>query len=175
MDISPFLTGAVATFSWLRYGWVINDPIMIKINIIGFSAYTCYVVFFYLMSFGKTSLLRKIALVVISIGLALYMIIASNDPAFWSGMMAIATSLTFITSPLASVSEVMKTQSTESLPFWMILFNFLVGSLWTLYGYLIDNYFVLFPNGMGSGLSVTQLCLFLIYPQKSSKSAKMVK
>lgn len=175
MDISPFLTGAVATFSWLRYGWVINDPIMIQINIIGFSAYTCYVIFFYLMSFGKTSLLRKIALVVICIGLALYMIIASDDPAFWSGMMAIATSLTFITSPLASVKEVMKTQSTESLPFWMILFNFLVGSLWTLYGYLIDNYFVLFPNGMGSGLSVTQLCLFLIYPQKSSKTAKMVK
>ena len=148
---------------------------MIRVNILGFSAFFSYVAFFYFMSYGKRVLTRKIAIVVIALGVTMYVILGTSDPAFWSGIMAIASSLTFITSPLASVSEVVKSRSTETLPFWMILFNFLVSSLWTLYGLMMDNYFLIFPNGIGAGLSLTQLIFFLIYPSSSSKAARTVR
>lgn len=174
VDISPLLTGTVATFSWLWFGLLIEDPVMIRVNALGFSAFFSYISFFYFMSYGKRMLTKKIATVVVVLGATMYIVLSTNDPSFWSGWMAIATSLTFITSPLASLSDVVKNRSTETLPFWMILFNFLVSSLWTLYGYLMENYFLVFPNGVGAGLSFTQLILFLIYPSTSVNKVKTV-
>lgn len=148
---------------------MIGDSLMIKVNLLGFSAFFSYVTFFYLMSHEKLLLMKKFFIIIIALFGTFYIILVTNDPNFWSGIVAIASSLIFIMSPLASIGEVIKSRSTAMLPFWMILFNFVVCSLWTLQGYLTNTYFLVVPNIIGSSVSFIQLSLFIVYPSKNIK------
>lgn len=65
-----------------------------------------------------------------------------------------------------SIKQVVSTKSTECLPFPFIFCSFVVGSLWFTYGFLIQDYFIMTPNAIGSSVSAFQLILFLIYPSK---------
>ena len=82
------------------------------------------------------------------------------------GMVCCLASIIFCASPLISLTEVFKTQSTECLPLPLILATFAVTGLWWLYGMAIDNSFVQYPNMIGCGLSGVQLLLFIVYPRK---------
>ncbi|XP_070171275.1 sugar transporter SWEET1 isoform X2 [Polyergus mexicanus] len=65
--------------------------------------------------------------------------------------------------------EVIKTKSTEILPFPLIFTGTLVSFLWFLYGLIINNVFVIFQNAVGFILCIIQLSLFVIFPSKKSK------
>ena len=80
-------------------------------------------------------------------------------------------SVGFFAAPLVSLFEVMRTRSTEVLPFAMIVANFIAGALWSMYGILIDDNFVKIPNFLGFGMSSFQLMLFAYYPSSSSSSS----
>lgn len=104
---------------------------------------------------------------------------------FYSGLFASSSSLFFVASPLGmylssmteslphhdsftvSIKEVVRTKSTECLPFPFIFCSFIVGSLWFTYGFLVHDYFIMTPNLIGSSVSFLQLLLFLIFPTKS--------
>ena len=81
----------------------------------------------------------------------------------------------FFAAPLVSLFEVMRTKSTEVLPFAMIVANFLAGALWSMYGILIGDNFVKIPNFLGFGVSSFQLMLFAYYPTSSSSSTPPLK
>ncbi|XP_035216516.1 sugar transporter SWEET1-like isoform X2 [Stegodyphus dumicola] len=66
--------------------------------------------------------------------------------------------------------QVLKTKSTESLPFPIILASFIVTTLWFFYGFLKHDTFLQIPNAIGTMLSGFQLSLFAILPEKSSKT-----
>ena len=66
-----------------------------------------------------------------------------------------------------SIKQVVRTKSTECLPFPFIFCSFIVGSLWFTYGFLVSDYFIMTPNAIGSSVSAFQLFLFLIYPTTS--------
>lgn len=60
-----------------------------------------------------------------------------------------------------------KTQSTESISFYLCSFNFIVGLEWFIYGVLINDLFVQIPNLLGALLGLVQLSLFFKYPSQS--------
>jgi solute carrier family 50 (sugar transporter) len=70
--------------------------------------------------------------------------------------------------------HVIKTQSTESISFYLCSFNFIVGLEWFIYGLLINDRFVQIPNLLGALLGIVQLSLFTKYPSQSlaSRSTK---
>lgn len=82
------------------------------------------------------------------------------------GLMCCLGSIIFCASPLVSLAEVFRTQSTDILPFPLIFTTFLVTGLWWLYGIIIQNSFVKYPNLIGFALSGFQLFLFIVYPSK---------
>lgn len=90
----------------------------------------------------------------------------STDPVNLVGILCCLCSLLFCASPLTLVSEVIRTKSTEKLPFGLIFSSFLVTLLWFLYGYLTDDGFIQFPNAIGALISGVQLILFIVYPSK---------
>jgi solute carrier family 50 protein (sugar transporter) len=67
-------------------------------------------------------------------------------------------------SPLSTIGQVIKTKSSASLEFKLCLAFVLNGSLWFIYGLVIQNYGVFIPNGIGAVLSMIQLALCFIYP-----------
>ena len=52
-------------------------------------------------------------------------------------------------------------------------FGFVVSSLWMTYGLLIDNSFIIIPNGLASLISALQLCLFILYRKGKSKPKRV--
>ena len=76
----------------------------------------------------------------------------------------------FFASPLASLAQVIRTRSTEVLPFPLIVANFFVTSNWWLYGIILDDNFVLVPNALGWCLAMFQLLLFAYFPSKRKTS-----
>ena len=94
-----------------------------------------------------------------------YVSYASHEGAVSAnGTVAAGIAVVLMASPLANLNNVLRTQSTESLPFPMIVANFVLTGLWTLYGDIIQDSFVKVPNGLGWILSVLQLLLFCVFP-----------
>lgn len=99
----------------------------------------------------------------------LYVHAKSQGENSYIGLLASGSSLVFCASPLATVSTVIRTKSTESLPFNFILSSFLVSCMWLYYGLLADIILVTIPNAVGALLAIIQLTLFVLYPSKPSK------
>jgi len=162
----PFSAGVLCTFLWLRYGFILNDSTMIFVNTIGLFLQSVYLAWFFIFTPIKSQINGRISLL-LSLLLTVHLYIRyALEPESILGPFASISSLIFCASPLAAVQEVIRSRSTEKLPFPMILSSFLVSSLWFIYGYLISNAFVQLPNGIGALISGVQLSLFVVFPAK---------
>ena len=68
-----------------------------------------------------------------------------------------------------------KTRSTESLSFPLCLANFVCASLWALYGLMLNDYFVMIPNLIGTVLGFAQVSLFNKFPSLSVATRSKLK
>src|SRR6218665_439359 len=111
--------------------------------------------------------MRRLIILLSLLSMTHFYTFVSSDPSALIGLAASASSLMFCASPLASVRQVFASRSTENLPFPLIVSSFMVSMLWLLYGTLIQNSFVQFPNACGALISGLQISLFFIFPSKS--------
>lgn len=74
----------------------------------------------------------------------------------------------FLRSPIMGLKEVIRSQSTESLPFSLIFMGFVVSFSWLIYGLLLNSMFVILQNLIAVFLSGFQLSFFAIYPSKQA-------
>lgn len=156
-----------STGLWLQYGLLLNDPTMKFVNSIGFSLQCFYLLWFYFFTSNRSRLnTENFILLTFLSSVYVYGQYTPIDAVSWVGLLACISSLMFSASPLVAVSDVLRTRSTEKLPFGMILSSFIVAILWYIYGYLIADAYVYVPNLINSVLSGLQLSLFLIYPSK---------
>ena len=86
------------------------------------------------------------------------------------GFVGAGLSVCFFASPLASLAQVIRTGSTEVLPFPIILSNFFTTGQWWLYGIILEDNFVKIPNFLGWCLVIFQLLCFVYFPNKRKNS-----
>lgn len=166
----PFICGLASCSLWLRYGLLVHDTILITVNLVGSILQIMYLICYTLYSVHKSFFMKQLTGALMALGfLFLYTSVWIPDVSISqkiSGLAACTATVIFLASPLASLTNVLKTKSVESLPFTMILFSFIMSSLWVWYGILINDAFVQVPNFLGALVSGCQLCLFTIYPSK---------
>lgn len=171
-DISsfPFVAGLISASLWLQYGLFVQDKVVVMVNIIGVTLQLFYVLCYYIFTPIRATLHRQI--IFTCIALIIYYgylnnIIDNQDTAtLVSGLTACCAGLIFCASPLTSLAEVRKNKSVESLPFLLILFTFIVTSLWFFYGLLAHDSFIQIPNLLGCIIAGFQLLLFVVYPSR---------
>ncbi|XP_023212837.1 sugar transporter SWEET1-like [Centruroides sculpturatus] len=178
-DISffPFIAGLVSASLWLQYGLFVHDAVVIMVNSIGVILQLCYVFCYYIFTPVRVTLNRQIFSICIAL-VAYYgylnAVIEDKETAtLVSGLTACCAGLIFCASPLASLAEVRRTKTVESLPFLLILFSFFVTSLWFIYGLLLHDSFIQIPNLLGCIISGFQLLLFVIYPSRKHEMSTM--
>jgi solute carrier family 50 protein (sugar transporter) len=71
-------------------------------------------------------------------------------------------------SPLTTMYEVIHTRNSSSINFIMTVALLINGVFWTAYGVFINDFFIWFPNAVGTFSAVIQFLLFLIFPRKST-------
>lgn len=79
------------------------------------------------------------------------------------GNLVACVAVAMFAGPLANVSNVCRTGSTESLSLLMTSASFACASLWTIYGFIIGNLNIWGPNVCGMMLSFAQLSLFAYF------------
>ncbi|KAI9923286.1 hypothetical protein PsorP6_001075 [Peronosclerospora sorghi] len=79
------------------------------------------------------------------------------------GVIAIVSSLVLYASPLAAIKIVLQTRSSASLPIVMILAGTLNNILWTVYGFLVHDMFVIVPTSVNAALGLVQVALYGLY------------
>ncbi|XP_046391127.1 sugar transporter SWEET1 [Ischnura elegans] len=172
----PFVAGFASCSLWLRYGCLIEDVSLIVVNCVGAFLQLSYVFIYLLYSPKKTTILRQLGAVTLVLFLTLAYVHYESDPHIARtrmGLICCSMTLLFFVAPFSVLTQVIRTKSSESLPFPLIVTTFVVSCQWFTYGVLLNDQFVQIPNAFGCILSALQLSLFVIYPKSNiTKSEK---
>ena len=136
-----FIIGAVMTFVWFSYGRLVEDSKLMFVNGTGFVLQTIYCFVFYSYTVAKVQTGKKIFLTFLLLVLVQTYIVNEESletAQFRIGLFSATLSVSYCLAPLATISHVMSTKSTESLPFPLILNSVIFTSIWSVYGVIIQ-------------------------------------
>ncbi|XP_026277037.1 sugar transporter SWEET1 [Frankliniella occidentalis] len=171
---APFIGGIGLSVLFFKYADLINDPGMYPVNIVGAVLNIAYLSCFYIYTNEKTDVIKGILKASVFFGSILLYINLENPELvlFRFGIITTVLMLLLVASPLAQLGEVIRTESTECLPFPMILMGTISAFCWLLYGIILSDAFIQIQNLVAFLLSVAQLSLFVIYPSKPVSEKK---
>ena len=136
-----FIIGAVMTFVWFSYGRLVDDSKLMFVNGTGFVLQTIYCFVFYSFTTAKVQTGKKIFLTFLLLVLVQTYVVNEESletAQFRIGLFGATLSVSYCLAPLATISHVMSTKSTESLPFALILNSVIFTSIWSVYGVIIQ-------------------------------------
>ncbi|GFT20183.1 sugar transporter SWEET1 [Nephila pilipes] len=172
-SVLPFLAGMICTNLWLQYSVILNDSMLLTVNLITTLLQTMYVLCYFIITSNKKTTLQMFGIAIIFLFFTYiygFHVIGKNAAINTIGFMAAFSSIAASATPLANVSQILQTKSSESLPFPIIFSTFVVTTLWFIYGMLVEDSFIQIPNIIGAILSGFQLSLIVLYP--STKAIK---
>lgn len=167
---SPFILGFLSTSLWLTYGSLIDDVNVILVNIVGCLLFLSYVAVFYWYTTHKARVSHQLLLVIGLIALVRWYIHINTNKDIQKhrvGSLSCFVSICFCASPLSNVFHVIKMKNSESLPAPLILMSTLVSFQWLLYGIILNDMFLQYPNALAFMLSVFLLSLCVMYNKRS--------
>ncbi|ETO59122.1 hypothetical protein F444_05929 [Phytophthora nicotianae P1976] len=107
----------------------------------------------------------------ITVALVLYRFLSSQDDddiAKVLGCCADVLAITMFGAPLLQLGEVVKTKNSEVIAAPMAISGAINGVLWSIYGVMETDYYVIVPNTISGCLCFVQVFLIVIFPRKSS-------
>ena len=176
MDLNVFLCnlnanfqimGALNSLCWLEYGLLIKDTAVALVSLAGGILMSIYTICFYMYSVRRSAVRKQVlGAFAFYVMLWLYLSYANTNKEYGThlcGIVCCGMSILFYGSPLVNLVHVIRTKSTSTLPFPMIVGNFFVTGLWCLYGVIIKDNFLKVPYCLGWVLAIVQLSLFVIF------------
>lgn len=99
-----------------------------------------------------------------------------NGARLFCGFAMVMSSVAMYASPLSVMRMVIRTKSTEFMPFFLSLFVLIYAISWFIIGLLHQDPFLAVGSGLGTGLGIIQLIMYARYrnnpAEKYSKFAK---
>lgn len=177
VSIVPFLTFFVNATLWCKYGTLIHDQTIILVNTCALIFQFVYLFIYYTYTSQKGLVQKQVAgacIFVFPILLYLRFLVSDITSAIEAlGTICCILSVIAYASPLATVSEVVKKRSTDSMSFPLCFANLVVALQWTMYGYLLHDLHVEIPNIFGCILGAIQVGLFVKYPTRAKQAARI--
>ncbi|KAJ2822266.1 sugar transmembrane transporter activity protein [Coemansia furcata] len=159
-----FLVSFLSSVLWLKYGLLKADPTIVFVNVLGtlISIYIMLCFWWY----GNARLVETRFLLTLLCGLlAIAYVDNSSEP--WAhdafSMLCCLISLVFLGSPLGQIGSVVRLQDASVLLPSVALLAFFNNVLWSVYGHIHNDPFMLFPNAIGAALCALQLGLIAYY------------
>lgn len=166
----PFVAAAVNCSMWMTYGFIKPDSTVALVNFVGLCLQMTYIFIYHTYTDNKYSIRRDflLALAVVSTVILYYTKFVSDQTSRTTqlGVACNIGSILFFASPLSTMAEVIQSKSTDSMSFPLSVMSVLTTASWVLYGLLVSDFFIQFPNGIGLLLSLIQLTLFAVYHKK---------
>lgn len=170
----PFVAGALNCGIWFKYALLIDDTAMKLVNGIGVLLLSSSSAIFYKYTPNRTSVLKQIVFAVGFFVTISFYVNSMNEELgharYILGLVGDVLAVCYFGAPLAAVAHVIRTGSTEVLPFPIILSSWFVTGQWWIYGNILEDNFVKVPNCLGWCLATFQLLLFVYFPNKRKNS-----
>ncbi|KAL8560390.1 hypothetical protein ACOMHN_006121 [Nucella lapillus] len=170
----PFISFFLNAALWVKYGLLQNNSNLVLTNSVGAVLQMIYTFIFYVYTSRKSHMHRLLvvaALILFSPLLYLQYLGQDLGAASYSlGMVCCCLTVATYMSPLASLKDVCRSKSVESMSFLLVMFNFVAAVCWFSYGTMLNDAFVALPNLLGLMFGFLQLFLFCIYPSSRPKS-----
>lgn len=155
---------------WLRYGVAINDSAVSMVNALGALLGTIAMFVYYVYSSDKGDVEKK-CLQLFGI---LFAVMAAARLGLLStaalGTISAMASVAMLGAPLADLRNILRKQDSAVLSLPFIVMASASCLLWTAYGIMRADVFIVIPNALGVSLALIQLYVFLkyrgIHPQK---------
>uniref|UniRef100_A0A914BXR3 Sugar transporter SWEET n=1 Tax=Acrobeloides nanus TaxID=290746 RepID=A0A914BXR3_9BILA len=172
--IAPFLLTAISCAGWTGYGVLKNDGAVILVNGVGLVIQSLYLLYYYRMThYPRKRNITRLLLFTLFLYTVTFLYVQSDRPHSekenYMGLICMLLTIATIGSPLVDVGQVIRTKSTESMPFMLCVTNMAVSVQWLLYGILVDDIYMKIPNFIAVLISGMQLSLFIVYPPNSSR------
>ncbi|XP_071964508.1 sugar transporter SWEET1-like isoform X2 [Antedon mediterranea] len=168
----PFINGAIINISILWYGYLKEDFTVIVVNTIGSIIHVAYVLIYNVYSHQKTNTLKKTLLgtAILSIlYIYLQMIVVERAAIVQRlGMLTLVLLMHGNLSPLLALIDVVKTKSSHGVALPFTIAMLVTSILWLLYGFVVNDVYILIPSISGMVSSMIQLVFVVIYPPKKS-------
>lgn len=148
---------------WLRYGVAVPDFAIVLVNGFGALIGTSCMTIYYAYASDKTQQ-EKTGLQLFSL---LFGIMAAAHFGFLTtptlGAIAAVASVTMLAAPLADLQKIWRKQDSAVLSLPSIVVASFSCTLWTAYGVVQADPFIVISNALGLGLSLIQLYVFFKY------------
>ncbi|XP_070542500.1 sugar transporter SWEET1-like [Ptychodera flava] len=167
----PYLATNINNVLWCYYGSLVRDSTILTVNTIGSCIQTtCIIVYIYYTN-EKTKIIRLTFYAFVCVMAVLlyfnYYDLTPDRLINQLGLAASGVTVAMYSAPLAQLREVIRNKSVKSLSFPLSIATFIASSLWTLYGFLLDDMYVSLPNVPGIATSLVRFYLFWLYSSPS--------
>jgi solute carrier family 50 protein (sugar transporter) len=175
VSILPLLALFSNCTFWLKYGLLLQEPVIYVVN--GFGLVISVICLFYYYKYSQDRVQTEQQMLYVFLFITLVLLyVRTYYSAYVSevtdqlGFLASVSSVCMFGSPLLSLSKVLKTKSvTGHIIFPVAILSLIVCILWTMIGmFLVDDY-IFYPNLIGSILAFGQVAVYIKY-----KNVKMI-
>ncbi|KAM6545151.1 hypothetical protein CsatB_025887 [Cannabis sativa] len=166
----PYICTLLNSLLWTYYGLTKPGEVLVAtVNGFGIFVETIYVFLFLLYAHPKMRAKTGVLVGILDVGffglaiLVTRLALEGDARTNAIGFLGAGLNIIMYGSPLAAMKTVVTSKSVEYMPFLLSFFQFLNGGIWTLYAILVQDYFLMVPNGTGFILGIAQLVLYAIY------------
>ncbi|GAA0147176.1 hypothetical protein LIER_06941 [Lithospermum erythrorhizon] len=176
-QIFPYIFGLVCASLWTYYGIIKPGGLLVAtINEVGVSIMTTYVVLFLVFAPPKVRVKAGILVGIFDIGFLVAAILVGELGVNGKtrldtvGILCAGLTISVYCSPLAAMKRAVEMNSVEFMPLWLSVSMVVNGGLWALYGFLVNDKFILVSNATGYFLGTIQVLFYVVYRDGSNSS-----
>lgn len=92
---------------------------------------------------------------------------SSSSTATVFGYITQVTTVSFFSSPFATILKVLRERNAASIPIELCAVSTVCNGFWTAYGFVMDDLFLIVPNAVCVLVGVAQLVLYAKFPPES--------
>ncbi|XP_033109657.1 sugar transporter SWEET1-like isoform X2 [Anneissia japonica] len=170
ISFMPFINGAVINIAIFCYGYLKDDFTVIVVNSIGSVIHIFYVLLYNVYSHQKEDTYKKTTIgfaVLFTLYMYLQLVVVEQEAIIETlGMFTLVLLMAGYIAPLLSLVDVVKKKSSHGIPLSFTAAMMITSVLWLLYGYAINDMYILVPSFTGMFTSLLQIVFVLLYPPK---------
>ncbi|XP_057690311.1 sugar transporter SWEET1 [Corythoichthys intestinalis] len=163
----PFLITCASNLGWLYYGMLKNDSTIMVVNLTGALLQTLYILVYLKYTKQKRDVVfQMVAVSAVGTSAGLYFVLFLPPGSIQLNQLGLFCSVTTVgvyLSPLADLVAIVRSGDVQRLSFPLTVATFFTCTSWVLYGYQLNDYYILVPNLPGIITSIIRFYLFRKY------------
>ncbi|TYZ61053.1 hypothetical protein PybrP1_002658 [[Pythium] brassicae (nom. inval.)] len=172
-SVMPLVALWACDHMWMLYGYVTDDTFPLLVTYAAGSVFNIGFIAVYFRYSPRRALVLKTtaAALVCNAAVTIYAVLAKRGVLHQSadtlkqavGFVAIASSLLLYASPFSTLSRVIQTKSSASIPITMCVVGVVNNALWIIYGVLISDLLLVVPTSINIVIGSIQIVLYFLY------------